>query len=179
MTSGFRKCLLAASLVILLAGIAAACKQQRWHEFRSTEGAFAVSMPGEPIPSTQSSATAAGPISVKTYTLRLDDGRVAYMVAYNDYPKTMIEGSDAKAILERVVMGALGENGKVSSQKAVALGPHQGVDISATVKDGLEYSSRFLLVNERLYQVSVVNQPQALAANDRTRFMNSFKLLRR
>jgi hypothetical protein len=134
-------------------------------------------MPGEPLTTTQHSDSPAGKIALKTFTVKSAGGQVSYMVAYNDYPARMLRSVKPNDILTRVVRGALRDEDTVESQKSLTLKQHPGRDLRAKIKNGLLYDSRFFLVGSRLYQISIVSEPQAVRPEDRARFFNSFRLI--
>ncbi len=66
------------------------CQQTPWKKFSSSQGAFSVLMPGTPTEQIRTANTAFGSIDVHMYLLEQTD--VAYMVAYSDYPNTVVQG---------------------------------------------------------------------------------------
>jgi hypothetical protein len=184
MTTTLRKALLrlhcrAFWLVVLVLCLLASCKTSAWKEFRCDEGGFTITLPGRPAVATQQQETTAGPLAVKTYTLRLGAGDAAYIVAFNDYPEAVLRASTPDEILDRVVKGALGDHGKLRRQLPVEFEKHKGRDVLGSVHGGLEYRSRFYLVGKRLYQISVVSKAAAVRAEDVSKFLESFRLLPR
>lgn len=149
----------------------------RWQSLRSDDGGFEISVPGQPVRTSHRSETPVGNIDLTTFTVKLDGGRTAYMVAYNDYPPAMIKGADRDAILDRAVGGALGSGSHLVSKEPITLQRYPGRQVRATVREGLEYRSRFYLVHERLYQVSVVSSIGDDSESDRRKFFDSFHLL--
>jgi hypothetical protein len=163
------------ALFLVVCCVLCACRP-RWEELRDEAGGFGVKMPGSWVPSTHRSRTPVGDIELKTFTVKLDGGSTAYMVAYNDYPDALIKGADANGILDRAVAGALGSGSRVESNEGVKLRRYPGRAVRALIKDGLEYRSRFYLVNARLYQVSVVNVKGSVGDDDWRTFFESFQL---
>lgn len=163
-------------LVALVLCLLTACRL-RWQTLHSEDGGFDVSMPGQWVRASHRSETPVGTIDLTTFTVKLDDGRTAYMVAYNDYPPAMIKGADREAVLNRAVGGALGEQSHLVSKEPISLQKYPGRQVHANVKNGLEYDSRFYLVRERLYQVSVVSVIGDASEPDRNKFFESFHLL--
>lgn len=160
----------------LLLCVLAACGV-RWQPLHSDDGGFEISIPGKPVRTSHRSETPVGNIDLTTFTVKLDDGRTAYMVAYNDYPSAMIKGADREAILDRAVGGALASGSHLVSKEPITLQRFPGRQVRATIRDGLEYKSRFYLVRERLYQVSVVSSTGDRAESDHQKFFDSFHLL--
>jgi hypothetical protein len=160
----------------LLSCVLLACGS-RWQPLRSDDGGFEVRVPGQAVKTSHRSETPLGSIDLTTFTVKLDDGRTAYMVAYNDYPPAMIKGADRDTILDRAVGGALGGKSHLVSKEPISLQRFPGRQVRATVRDGLQYKSRFYLVRDRLYQVSVVSAIANSSENDHQRFFDSFRLL--
>jgi hypothetical protein len=154
------------------------CQSRDWHQLRSDDGRFSVLIPARPSERIQThDDTPVGPITVRMFTAQVEAGQPAYTVAYSDYPETMLERTNPKEILDRAVEAAVGNDGKLDSQKSSPLDAYPGRSVSARVPAGLEYEGRLYLVGRRLFQLSVVSPPGAGLAQARQRFFGSFKLL--
>jgi hypothetical protein len=162
-------------LVLLCIALLFACGRQDWARFRSDDGSFSIDMPGKPEQAVHDSRTQVGPIQLKTYTVRAGNGSV-YLVAHNQYPEAVLKASTPNALLESVVSGAV-DQGKLRKKTTIDILNYPGREVLADVKGGLEYRSRFYLVDERLYQISVLNKPGQVSNQDKQKFLDSFQLL--
>jgi hypothetical protein len=164
-------------LVVLCALLA--CKGNSWQEFTSEEGGFSVLLPGNPKIEKQTTNTAIGPLAFTMHTVELRFGSVAYIASYNDYPPSLIADGDKNAILDGVVEGAIGSKANLKNSEPISIEGHPGREFTGTVKDGFEYTSRAFLVNQRLYQLNVVSTPGKVPPEDKRKYFDSFKLLKR
>jgi hypothetical protein len=85
-----------------------------WKRFAPAEGDFSVAMPTEPIKQTQKVATPAGEVPIVLFVVQ--QGAVAYMAAFNEYPPGVAIG-DPETVLNGVSAGAaLNVKGKLIDQ---------------------------------------------------------------
>ena len=74
------------TIVLLLAISTAAFADTAMQTFSSKDGGFTISMPGTPKETVQTVDSAAGPLELHQFLV--EDGTIAYIVMYNDYPRT-------------------------------------------------------------------------------------------
>ncbi len=159
-------------------------KINRWREFTSTAGRFAITFPGTPTEETQAVGSEGAALEVHRYTLR-SEGTV-YAVAYVDYPIPVDNLMIAKQVLDNVAGAELEEaESSTSSTTEFTLGAHPGRFLKLTLPDGSILRNKMLMVGKRLYQVTLAmsvetkTPPAPAQFHDAitARFFDSFKLL--
>ncbi len=164
----------------LLAGVfllVLGCQQApTWTEFESTQGGFAVLLPGTPTEHNRTAKTASG--SIDAHMFLVDHGDVAYMVAYSDYPDTMLEERTPKLILDGARDGAVAHaKGKLLSESIVSINEHQGREVHIERVGGkVTITARIFLVGRRLYQVMVLMPKDKASSKDVKKFLDSFRI---
>lgn len=171
----------AALLVGAFSGAASA--QTEWKEFRWKEGGFAVLTPVTPAYRKQASTTPGGTFEAHLFTATASPFN--YAVIYLDLPESQVTESGPAAVLEAnrdsFVEGA---RGKLAADQKVTLEGHPGREFRVerpgdTQAAAKEYRVRQYLVRNRLYQVVAVSPRAESPSPDLTRFLDSFKLLKK
>ncbi|MCA9055107.1 MAG: hypothetical protein KDA75_14800 [Planctomycetaceae bacterium] len=152
-----------------------------WTPFSSQRAGFKASFPTAPQESVQSIETALGPIPYTTYMSEIENGSVAFGVAYNDYPEEVL-GADPEKILDGGRDGARDNlGGTIVSEISLSYRGHPGREftiLSEVQGQRLMYHTRLFLIGTRLYQMQIVRvgeTPVDLA--DAIRFFSSFESL--
>jgi hypothetical protein len=150
-----------------------------WQEVTSEAGAFLVLMPGEPQEQTETVETEVGPVDANFVQVATQEG--AYQVVYSDYPEEVIANSDTDELFQGAINGAL-ENidGELVSEEEISIDGNPGREFVAEASlEGINvtYKGRYFLVGNRLYQVFVVGNADAIEDDDITTFIDSFELL--
>ncbi len=170
-------------LLLVVASLLSACGggPAEWKSFSSDTGGFSVSVPGTFKESTQSVSTALG--SIDMHIFMLDQGNVAYMVSYADYPEEFVKQADANVILDGARDGSLKNvSATLDTKQDITLDGSPGREFTGTVPDsqsmpgGGSVKSRIYLAKSRLYQLLVMTAKGKEAAADPDQFMASFKL---
>lgn len=165
--------LLACMFLLVLIG----CQQApTWKEFESAQGGFAVLMPGTPTEQRQTAKTASG--SIDAHMFVVDHGDVAYMVAYSDYPNTMIQERTPKLILDGARDGAVANaKGRLLNESSVSMNGHPGREVHVEPVGGkVTITARIFLVGRRLYQVMVLMPKEKASSKDVNKFLDSFRI---
>lgn len=159
-------------LLVFLVG----CQQATWEEFRSSEGKFSVLMPGRPTKQIRSVKTPSGALDAHMFLV--EQGNVAYMVAYSDYPAIVIQDRPAKLILDGARSGAVrNAQGKLVGESQISLDGHQGRELDIETTEGKTViKARIVLVGHRLYQVMVLTRKEQASSEEVKKFLDSFTL---
>ena len=158
----------AAALCVLISGCAHAADGQR---LAPAGAGFSIMMPGTPKADDQQVPTAAGQITMHSYSM--DMNGAGYVVMYADYPMAM----DPKTGLAGVRNGEVG-TGKLVSEKDFTVSGSPAKKIVVTTADGHTMVSEMVLVGKRLYQVIYVTNDAKNAENASNGFMTSFQLVK-
>jgi hypothetical protein len=163
--------------VVLLIALLTGCQQVTWKEFSSSEGRFSVLMPGTPSEKTSKVNTEVGPVDMFSFRVTQEDS--GYDVNYNDYPDAVVEASDAGSMLDGARDGIVSSlQGKLLTEFIISLDGYPGRDIRVEGPDG-EHTvrTRLYLVDNRLYQLTVVTPKEDSFSKDVAKFLDSFELL--
>jgi len=163
------KLLALALLAVFLVG----CHQPGWKEFRSSEGAFSILLPGTP---TEQISTA-GPIDFHFFVLEQKD--ITYMVGYSDYPDTLVQERTPDVMLDGTRDGAVANvQGELLSELIISLNEYPGRELKIESHGGkVTTKTRIFMVGHRLYQVMVATRKEKAFSENVKRFLDSFKLL--
>ena len=162
-------------LLVLLAASAFDAGKSPKPNFRSEEGKFAIWFEEKPEQSTQSVPTEAGEILVTMFMYEKSPAEV-YIVSYNDYPETLLEGSDPVTVLEGARTGVV-ENikGTVTREKAGEFSGYPSLDFMAE-GEGLFLAYKLIMVDKRLYQIGILKDDK-IGKNEAETFIGSFQLI--
>src|SRR5262245_60182856 len=118
------KLLLAGLLTSLfLSGSVRSADGPAWKEFTSKEGGFSALMPRTPTKQTKAQKSLLGTIDLTMFLATTPKEGTAYLVAYADYPKNLLELANEDELLEMAQRGGLqGVKGKLVSEKKIKLG---------------------------------------------------------
>jgi hypothetical protein len=165
---------------VLLVALALAClscsREVDWLAFSSHEGGFMVEAPGILTERIASIQTMMGPVQFTTYVLEKD--KVLYMVGYSDWPDSLVE-KGADELLDFAIQGAISNlKGRILRNTSIALGKYQGRELIVDQPTkNQEHAIRVYLVGSRMYQLSVVIPKRDEFKENRTRFLDGFRLL--
>lgn len=145
--------------------------QQR---FTSSSGRFSVVLPGPVKQKTEPvNLTGGATATLYEFWTELDNGNVAYMVMYNDYPANYATG-DPQATLAQTEKGAVGGK-KLLTDKAISLNGIPGREFTASDSD-FNYTTCQYLQGTRLFQLIVVSAKSSTARMT-SQFLASFRIL--
>jgi TonB family protein len=159
---------------------AAEYNPNNWKEFSSTEGGFLVLLPGKPSEEAQSVDSPFGKLDLRLLTLK---STALYTVMFVDYPQTA-DIKDTKAFLDGLRdNGIKAAKGTLLEEKEIALDGSQGRFLKVQMSNGYISRTKFYLVKNRLYQLSIVtwdkNAPAEILRFHNEiadKFLDSFKL---
>jgi hypothetical protein len=168
------KFLVLALVTILLVG----CGSTSWKTFTSDEGGFSVSLPGTPTQDSQAVNTAIGNIMMYTFMIELSES--AYMVAYSDYPDSLVNQTPADILLSGARDGAVGNvQGRLVNETYLSLQGHPGRELLIETAGAEAFARvRIFLVGNRMYQVMALTTSQSDSQTEEiTNYLNSFHLV--
>ncbi|MBX9579779.1 MAG: hypothetical protein K2X87_05670 [Gemmataceae bacterium] len=162
---------MSADLLILLATAAAQPPAGHVH---SGDG-YKVTFPGPPKVETPTAKTPLGELKVHTATYATDAGNI-FLLSRTDYPAGAVAPDDLPGLYDRVRDGLKGKDGKVVSEKDVAVGPGK-VPGKEVVVDRGKRQARFRVVakGDRLFQVAAVGAGEWVTGPEATAFLDSFE----
>ena len=156
--------------------LVAGCQRVTWKEFSSKEGRFSVLVPGTPSEQTQNLDTGVGAIDLHFFIVEQDGFQ--YLVSYNDYPDAMVREADADKVLDGARDGVVANvQGRLLNEVKVWLADYPGRELRIRIPEGRQtMRTRLYFVGNRLYQVGVLSAEDSAAADEISKFLNSFKL---
>ena len=155
-----------------LSSLSALVAQADWKEFSTTEGGFAVSMPGAPK---QEKETDQDGLTSYSFSVELEQPESVYMVTYYDVPEVaQATPEQVKELLDGAPDAfAKGGNTNLTRSQNITLDGNPGREFDFTSDEGFAGKGRVYLVKQRLFLVVGVT-PQTQNAQ---RFLDSFRLL--
>lgn len=144
--------------------------------FTSGDGNFTIIFPGEPTASSQAVPTDVGDIQMSSYMYEKSSKEV-YMVAYSDYPKKYVDGSNPEELLEGGKSGAMESLGILSTEieEKIAIDGNPGLFFQAN--NGSYYVAyEMYLVDNRLYQIAILREGSYPPQSDIDLFTKTFAL---
>lgn len=151
--------------------------QARWKEFASTEGGFAVELPGTPTEETETGED--GSIA-RSYSLFLD--QEAYLINYADLVDEKEEEKEKEDLSPEEVQAILkgmpnhfveSAEGKLERTRDISLNGNPGKEFEFTFRDGISGKGRVYVVKKRFFLVvGLASQNQNLQ-----KFLDSFRFL--
>jgi hypothetical protein len=166
-------------LALALARPVAAQPAAKWSEFKSRACRCSALLPGSPREQKQTYPTEVGPVDATLYILEVDEGKVAYLVGYNDYPKDKVKGFDKQKMLDGAKKGAVNNvQGKLVAEKTIELSGFPGLEIEVDAGASKVFV-RIVVAEERLYQALVVMPAAATRPAHVRKFLDSIKLAKK
>ena len=162
--------LVAAACLLVTTGFCAA----EWTPFSSQRAGFRASFPTAPQESVQSIETTLGPIPYTTYMAEIENGSVAFGVAYNDYPEEVLS-ADPEKILDGGRDGARDNlGGTIVSEISLTYRGHPGREFTILS----EVQGQQLMYHTRLFQMQIVRVGETpVDVAEAIRFFSSFEHL--
>ena len=158
---------------LLLSGVAYPRQAHSTAKFTSKEGAFSVTLPGEPKESSQDTSSNNGPTVLHTFTVELNEGKVFYMVGYSNYQTRLDEAISLEGVIKAQVESL---KGKITSDKMITLDGHPGRSVTIEA-DGITFFSSVYVAGNRLYQVMFGMPKGETMPADAKEFLDSFRIL--
>lgn len=144
--------------------------QASWNEFSSTQGGFAVSMPGTPKEETQTNQDG----SVEhSFSLAVDN--TAYLIHYSDIPEAeKLTQEQVKQLLDSAPDDfTKSANAKLLKSENISLSGHPGKEFEFAIGDRVNGKGRVYMVKQRLYIVVGMTS----TTDNFQKFLDSFRLL--
>lgn len=125
--------------------------------YHAFDGRFFIRFPEEPSLTVEQVDTDGGSLRTHLFVARYSDS-LACMVAYTDHSHEVAHSGGQHVLLQRAVEGALEPLGitEPRSTEQIAVNGHPGLKVLA-VRDRIHMDAMFLVVQERLYQVSMLS----------------------
>lgn len=164
-------------IMLALALLPVLSQAQEGYKKTSLFGRFTVVFPGEPDYSVEDVETAVGTLKMHTYLYEQSEN-AAYMVAYIDYPEDMVEESDNDVLLDAALEGALGSWGINAEKAKKETTWHSGYKgVFTKESSGDTYTAyEVLLVDNRLYQIAILQYGKPISKKALSSFYDSFEL---
>jgi len=147
--------------------------------FSDAEGNFKIRFPVAPTRSSQPITTDVGEITMVSFMYEQGD-EAAYMLAYSDYPKTAIEGSNTQELLKNAMNGFVNSlQVNIEKEELISLGKSKGIYFTGKNATGdLYVIMKDYLVGNRLYQIGILQSNRYPTEKEVNDFINSFKLIK-
>jgi hypothetical protein len=163
-----------ATLAACSLALAPLSRAQDWKTYTYASDGFSITTPSAPQMTSTSVPTAAGSFDVHSYSIDLDGGSGALVVAVCNYG-AVAKDKDPDTLLQGAKNGSITNlHGTLTSEKQIVLGDSKGLQFEADSPDA-HLSARIYMVGTILYQLIAVmplNHPYPNAA----RFFDSFTL---
>ncbi|MBL7964012.1 MAG: hypothetical protein JNM31_09215 [Flavobacteriales bacterium] len=145
--------------------------------FYSEEGRFFAAFPGKPEHSTSHAKLEAGDILTHLY-IYPESATRSFLVAYADYPTAYVQEAGWAAMIDRAVSGASSALGvdHFDEQTTLEINGQHAMRWRGRAK-GVHFVSLVVLANNRLYQVSVVNDGNYPQEELYTQFLDKFHMV--
>jgi hypothetical protein len=143
----------------------------------SDEGRFTIELIEKPAFEKLHEKTAAG-YFVDRYQWLLDQGEVAWIVTYGDYPEADVKRLGAETMYDNGAKGSVdGVKGKLQKQGPIQHSGVRGRELFVAVPEGnMVMRQRLFLVGTRLYQNVYVGPAGSEQNGDVDVFFNSFQI---
>tara|TARA_Y100000385_G_scaffold289886_1_gene360864 strand:+ start:2857 stop:3321 length:465 start_codon:yes stop_codon:yes gene_type:complete len=145
--------------------------------FTAKDNSFQVAFEGEPTYSNQVIPKALGDVEMTSYMYERSSNEV-HMVSFSDYEEAYVYENEPMHLLTGGRDGALESLGlkEVDTETVGELQGHMSVDFSAH-NEQFYVVYKLVLVNNRLYQVAILKEEEAVDKKFAKAFMKSFRLL--
>jgi hypothetical protein len=167
--------------VIVLGSITLMRYSYSWRTFTDQEGRFSVDLPGTPSRTVQQlDGGTAGKAPLVAFSLKDPLLACSFFVTYEDIPDTVPIGDDPQVFMQKLANeAAKGLNGSDVYQSPITVGKYPGREVSMSLpsEGNTLMKMCFVLVNARLFTLTVAPFPKSNAEWNVKRFFNSFKLI--
>lgn len=178
------------SLTILLATMCAVTSgfgvEDKWFLVKAKEFGYQIEFPLEPVASTQTINTEAGPVDMHINLLDLtrggEDKNMVYLSSFAEYDESLVNSNKTdqledffKETIEGLVKGV---NGKLLLENNISLGDYQGREMKIDFQNGIAVIwIRVYLVENKVYMLQIISKSENDGNNSIKTFMDSFSLL--
>jgi hypothetical protein len=163
-------------LLLVLSLGSRAVGQEKLQEFASREGRFRVQMAANPVSMNTKSKTPFGTVDMTVVVSNAKDFTAHYMVGYGDLPLAVAPGDQDLVLLggQNALVAAV--KGRLVNERKLRLGDFPGRECTIALPQGNHGRFRTYLVRDRLYVLSVVGTPAAVAGREAEQFLSSFEV---
>ena len=168
-----RKRVLGAALSIIFISLGSSVSaNQKWLEFKCSEGRFSVLMPGNPVFTQKKDATPVGDVISNIYVY--ETPAISLTAEYSDLPGLALMFGSRKKIYAKTQEAFLADvKGEMISMGTVVLDAYRGVEMEYRT-DTQKGKARFILIGTRLYVLqAAVNNGTDLSVIDK--YFQSFR----
>ena len=151
-----------------------------WKPFTSREGAFVVTMPGEPREKVVPLQTANGPVDLHCFVTQPVGGTRAYLACYQiqsavaaSRPAQLMLAGSVNAFKKMAADG-----GRLLTSRSCSVQGFPGWELAMITSRGMFMFEHLCVANRRLYQVMVTAPGERAADADEMKFINSFRVLK-
>lgn len=174
-------------LLLMVAAVAFSCgqaksnseqdgnKEKSVEKFTSKDGQFSAYFPTDPKRSSDMVPTEAGNIEMISFTYE-KSATEAWMVAYGDYPSSLVEGTEASTLVKSARDGAFGDNPSIEKEKSITNNGFDGIYTKGKSGDGYNVIYEAFLAKNRLYQVMIIRDGSYPTDDDEKAFFDSFEI---
>lgn len=161
-------------IIILALGLVA---QAQDYVYIDPDKTFSIRFPAEPETGKEVVPTELGDLDMFTIMYEASYDKV-YMLAYTDYPADLVNASDAAVLLNGAKEGSLGSFGisTPSYEKSITFEGHPGTYFEANGND-MYVAYKLILVENRLYQIVILQMSNPISDSEVEGFIDTFKLL--
>jgi hypothetical protein len=162
---------LATALAVATLAAAQESPRPEWREYKSAEGRFKVSLPGEV--KAMEKKTSGGPVS-KMAVVVVAPGRTL-SVSYFDV-ESVPTPREAKQALAQISQGLKGKDGKILSDTEATFGPDKLPSRDVLVEGPKSHTrNRTVIAGRRVYQVLAVGPKEFVTSKDVDKVFDSFE----
>ncbi|MCB1172540.1 MAG: hypothetical protein KDK39_03190 [Leptospiraceae bacterium] len=135
---------------------------------------FSITFPGQPSENTQDVETAVG--RVEMHSVMHEAGSSAYMLAYTDYPESLVRSENASVLLQNAKDSMAGSLGTaVTYEQKITLKGQPGLYYKAQ-GSGYYLAFKIYMVNNRLYQIGLMRNDRLPTDAEIDGYINTFRL---
>lgn len=169
---------LSLALVLVPLTLAKGDDEPSFKKLTSKEGRFTVLMPGQAEKETMNVNTPAGKLTIHLFSVEKPDGRY-FAVSYVDYPAAAVQGRDASKLLDGARNGAVSRvGGKLIDEKKITVNTFPGREFRCSTRSSFFCRMKLVVVRNRLYQLIVVGDRQAIDSDESSRFIGSLAIVK-
>jgi hypothetical protein len=140
------------------------------------DGKFSVRFPGKPKEQSQSVKTELGNLRVMTVVHASADGKTNW-VSHTDYPADAVKPENRSKLVDGARDGMKGMDGKVVTEKDIECGTKKLPGREVLFDRGkFSVRCRFVIRDQRLYQVAVLGPGEYVTGKEATLFLDSFEV---
>jgi hypothetical protein len=140
------------------------------------DGKYSAKFPGKPKDTQQNVTTDLGKLKVNVALFANADGN-AWWVSFTDYPADAIKPDVRSKLIDAARDAMKGTDGKFVEEKDMEFGPAKlpGREVKLD-RSKYQIRVRFLIRDQRMYQVAVMGPGEFVTGKDATAFLDSFEV---